>query len=69
MDLLTEKKQGPDLLKIEEAAEILRMGVSSVYKLVSTKALPCFRYGRAIRIRRMDLEKFITDHLVTRRAW
>ena len=69
MDLFTDKKRGPDLLKIEEAAEFLNMGMSTVYKLVSTKELPSFRIGRTIRIRREDLEKFITDHMVTRRTW
>jgi excisionase family DNA binding protein len=65
----TENKQGSDLVKIDEAAEILNMGMSTVYKLVSTKVLPSFRYGRTIRIRREDLEKFIAEHYVTRRTW
>jgi excisionase family DNA binding protein len=65
----TENKQGSDLVKIEEAAEILNMGVSTVYKLVTAKVLPSFRYGRTIRIRREDLEKFIGEHYVTRRTW
>jgi len=65
----TENKHGSGLVKIEEAAEILNMGVSSVYKLVSTKVLPSFKYGRTIRIKREDLEKFISEHYVTRRTW
>jgi excisionase family DNA binding protein len=64
-----ENKQGTDLVKIEEAAEILNMGMSTVYKLVSTKVLPSFRYGRTIRIRREDLEKFIAEHYISRRSW
>jgi excisionase family DNA binding protein len=64
-----ENKQSSELVKIEEAAEILNMGVSTVYKLVSKKVLPSFKYGRTIRIRREDLEKFITEHIVTRRTW
>lgn len=64
-----DNKQGTDLVKVEEAAEILNMGMSTVYKLVSTKVLPSFRYGRTIRIRREDLEKFITEHYISRRTW
>ncbi len=63
-----DNKQGSNLVKIEEAAEILNMGVSTVYKLVSSKVLPSFKYGRTIRIRREDLEKFISEHYITRRT-
>ena len=69
MDQQTEKKQAPDLLKILEAAEILKMGKSTVYKLISTKELPSIRIGRMIRIRREDIDKFLSDHRVTRITW
>ncbi len=64
-----ENKQGSELVKIEEAAEILNMGKSTVYKLISAKVLPSFKYGRTIRIRREDLQKFISEHYITRRTW
>jgi excisionase family DNA binding protein len=69
MDQQPEKKHGPDLLKILEAAEILKMGKSTVYKLVSTKELPSIRIGRMIRISREDIDKFLSDHRITRRTW
>ena len=69
MDQQTEKKQAPDLLKIPEAAEILKMGRSTVYKLISTKELPSIRIGRMIRISREDIDKFLSDHRIYRRTW
>jgi len=36
---------------------------SSVYKWISTGELPAVRFGRAIRVRRVDLERFIEDRL------
>jgi excisionase family DNA binding protein len=69
MDQHTEKKQAPDLLKIPEAAEILKMGRSTVYKLISTKELPSIRIGRMIRISREDIDKFLSDHHVSLWTW
>lgn len=50
----------PDsLIKAPEAAMILGIGVSTVYRMVENRQLPCIRLGSAIRFRRSTLEKMI----------
>ena len=46
-------------IKATEAAKILGIGVSTVYRLVETRQLPHIRLGSAIRFRRSTLERMI----------
>lgn len=47
------------MLRIREAGEILACSESTVYRLISTGALPAVKMRRIRRIRRSDLEAFI----------
>ena len=56
----------PDLLTIEEAAAVLRIGRTAAYQLArrylavgGTEALPVVRVGRLLRVPRVELEKLI----------
>jgi excisionase family DNA binding protein len=49
----------PRLLNAHEVSKILSLGISTVYLLIKRKELPCVRFGRAVRVRSEDLEKFI----------
>ena len=40
----------PLILTVEEAAEILQVGRTSAYHLISTGEIPCFRVGHKVRI-------------------
>jgi excisionase family DNA binding protein len=55
------------LLTIEEAAELLSLGLSSVYTLVLTKQLPSIKVGRARRIPLVSLHQFVTRQLQEQR--
>ncbi|MGA2977891.1 MAG: helix-turn-helix domain-containing protein [Spirochaetia bacterium] len=46
-------------IKAAEAAKILGIGTSTVYRMVENRQLPCIRLGSAIRFRRATLESFI----------
>ncbi|MBA3884584.1 MAG: helix-turn-helix domain-containing protein [Acidobacteria bacterium] len=45
----------PELVTIEEAASFLRTSRNGTYSLVQSKHLPCVRFGRLIRIRKIVL--------------
>ena len=49
----------PQLLKPSEVASLLGLGVSTIYLLIRRNELPCIRFGRAVRVRSDDVEKFI----------
>lgn len=51
-----------DYLTPKEVAELLKLSLSMVYKLLREGDLPHVRIGRSRRIRREDLEKYIQTH-------
>jgi excisionase family DNA binding protein len=52
----------PDrLLTLREVAAYLRYSVRSVRRLIAVGRLPVVRLGRAIRVRRCDLEAFVAS--------
>jgi excisionase family DNA binding protein len=51
-----------DVYKPREVANILKMGLSTIYEMIETRQIGVIRHGRAVRIRRTDLEKWMQDH-------
>lgn len=51
------------LLRPEEAAQVLRISRSLIYQLLRTGEIPVVRIGRACRIRPQDIEVFINLNL------
>ena len=47
------------LLTPEDVTEVLRIGRTRVYDLISTGVLPSLKIGRLRRVRRIDLDDFI----------
>lgn len=47
------------LIKPREAAQVLSIGLSSLYVLIRSGELPSIRVGRAIRIERKQLDEWI----------
>ncbi len=45
----------PSVLRVKEAAVFLRLPLSHAYELVERGAIPCIRFGRAIRVPRQAL--------------
>ena len=50
------------LVTVKEAQELLRVGRTTVFKLISDGALQTVRIGRCLRIRRRSISRFIRDH-------
>src|SRR5215204_6927145 len=46
---------------LPELGEWLKVSRTTAYRLVSSNELPGYRIGRAIRVRRMDIEKWLME--------
>ena len=54
-----------ELLRVEEAARLLRIGRSKLYQLLARGELPVVRIGRSVRIPRRALEEWIAAHTMS----
>jgi excisionase family DNA binding protein len=59
---LLEARETGQLLKAQEAAAFLNVSVNTIRMWVWQKRLPVVWLGRAVRLRRKDLEQFIEQH-------
>lgn len=50
-----------ELLRPEEVQNILRIGRSKVYEMIARGELPVIRIGRAVRVPRSELERWIDE--------
>ena len=51
-----------ELLRPHEVQMLLRIGRSKVYEMIAQGELPVVRIGRAVRIPRRELERWIAEH-------
>ena len=51
-----------ELLSIPQVCQRLAMGKSWVYRRIHEGEIPSVRLGRAIKIRRADLEEYLEEH-------
>jgi excisionase family DNA binding protein len=51
-----------ELLRPEDVQSILRIGRSKVYEMIAHGELPVVRIGRAVRIPRDELERWVAEH-------
>lgn len=52
----------PELLSIEEVCRGLGMGKSWTYRRIKSGEIPSVKLGRAIKVKREDLEKYLESH-------
>ena len=50
-----------ELLNATEAAKILKIGKSKMYQMMQRGEIPTVQFGRSVRVRFVDLEKFIAE--------
>ena len=51
------------LMTAEEVARLLKLDPSHVRRMAREGKIQSVKFGKSLRIRKMDLEKFIADHL------
>jgi excisionase family DNA binding protein len=54
------------LLKGNEVAKVLNVSRSYAYLLMQSGELPIVRLGRSVRVRPIDLEKFIKQNITSK---
>lgn len=52
------------LLTVGEVAQIMRVSNMTVYRLIKSGQLPAIRVGKNYRLRRKDIERYLTDRAV-----
>lgn len=57
------KREYPDILTIEQCAEILQVDQDSIVVMVFGGEIPAFRVGEDYRIRKSDLKDFIQNQI------
>ena len=55
----TQFKDYPDVLTVQQTAELLSVCKNMIYKLIRDNDLPCRRIGSAIRIRKNDVLNYM----------
>lgn len=54
----------PDILNVEEMAELLRIGHSTAYQLCRRDDFPCFRINRSIKIHKEGLLRWVEEQYI-----
>ncbi len=57
-----------DLLTLPQAAARLSCSVATVKRRIRAGTLPTFRDGRIVRVRELDLDRYIAEHIERRTA-
>lgn len=50
-----------ELMTVAEVQERFKIGRSKIYEIVARRELPAVRIGRAVRLRKADVEKYLED--------
>ena len=53
--------EAPLLLRAEEAAKLLSLGRTTVFQMMASGELPCVRFGRAVRVPRASVERWVRE--------
>lgn len=51
-----------DYFTPKEASEILNVSCSLIYKYVARRKIGCVRVGSSIKIRQIDIDRFVKDN-------
>jgi excisionase family DNA binding protein len=61
---MTERVLGEPLLTVGEVATIMRVSNMTVYRLIKSGQLAAIRVGKNYRLRRSDIEHYLTERAV-----
>jgi excisionase family DNA binding protein len=61
---MADRDFGDPLLTVGEVAGIMRVSNMTVYRLIKSGQLSAIRVGKNYRIRRVDVDRYLTDRAV-----
>lgn len=61
---MSDRDFGDPLLTVGEVAAIMRVSNMTVYRLIKSGQLSAIRVGKNYRIRRVDVDKYLSDRAV-----
>lgn len=61
---MVEREFGEPLLTVGEVASVMRVSNMTVYRLIKSGQLSAVRVGKNYRIRRRDVERYLTERTV-----
>lgn len=61
---MVEREFGEPLLTVGEVAQVMRVSNMTVYRLIKSGQLSAVRVGKNYRIRRRDVERYLTERAV-----
>ena len=61
---MPEREFGEPLLTVGEVAGLMRVSNMTVYRLIKAGQLAAIRVGKNYRIRRTDVDRYLTDRAV-----
>ena len=63
--LVTDLDDMPDILTISELQEVLRVGRSTAYRLISSSEIQSIRIGKSIRIPKKYVKEFLEQQNIS----
>ncbi len=60
---MSDTKEPSDIMTVQEVSKYLKIALKTAYTLVSQGDIPSFRIGKAVRVRREDLENYIRSNI------
>ncbi len=61
---MSDRDFGDPLLTVGEVAGIMRVSNMTVYRLIKSGQLSAIRVGKNYRIRRLDVDRYLTERAV-----
>ncbi|MFN2525561.1 MAG: helix-turn-helix domain-containing protein [Actinomycetota bacterium] len=61
---MPERELGEPLLTVGEVANVMRVSNMTVYRLIKSGQLAAIRVGKNYRIRRSDVDRYLSDRAV-----
>ncbi|HWC14938.1 MAG TPA: helix-turn-helix domain-containing protein [Actinomycetota bacterium] len=61
---MPERDFGEPLLTVGEVANLMRVSNMTVYRLIKSGQLAAIRVGKNYRLRRTDVDRYLTDRAV-----